>query len=144
MRKDLTRSFRKDIKSLEKFMAKQPDVQFNDCFPLKHVFGDNIYIREITMPAGQLITSKIHKYTHPYFILKGKVSVITEEGTMHIQAPYWGITKAGTKRALYIHEECVWVTVHSNPDDTQDVDKIEGKIIAKTFTEFDKRKRLRG
>ena len=144
MRKDLARSFRKDINKLEKFMSKQPDVQHNDCFPLKHIFGDNIYIREITMPPGQLITSKIHKFTHPYFVMKGKVSVVTEDGVIHIQAPYWGVTKAGTKRVLYIHEETVWITVHSNPKDEKDTCKIENYIVAKSFKDLNKFKRLRG
>jgi len=80
--------------------------------PLKHSFGNGCYIREITMPANQIIVSKIHKYTHPYFILKGEVSVLTEDGPVRLKAPYYGMTPAGTQRLLYIHEETVWVTVH--------------------------------
>ena len=49
-----------------------------DC-PLVHRFTEGLYVREIFMPAGSLITSKIHKTQHQYFILKGAVSVWIRE-----------------------------------------------------------------
>lgn len=83
-----------------------------DC-PLNHKFLPGIYIREIMMPAGSLVTSMIHKTTHAYFVLQGKVSVISENfGEQHIEAPFTGTTLPGTRRVLYIHENCVWVTLH--------------------------------
>ena len=36
-----------------------------DC-PLVHRFTEGLYVREIFMPAGSLITSKIHKTQHQY------------------------------------------------------------------------------
>lgn len=103
--------------------------------PLKHSYGDGCYIREIFMPKGTLIISKIHKYTHPYFVMKGKASVVTENGIEVIEAPYQGITQAGTKRALYIHEDMVWTTVHITKE--TDLGKIEDEIISKDFEAYD-------
>jgi hypothetical protein len=103
--------------------------------PLKHSYGDGCYIRQIFMPKGTLITSKIHKVTHPYFVMTGKASVATEDGIEVIQAPFQGMTQAGTKRALYIHEDMIWITVHVT--DETDLDKIEEEIIAKDFNEYD-------
>lgn len=103
--------------------------------PLKHSYGDGCYIREIFMPKGTLIISKIHKKTHPYFVMKGKASVVTENGVEIIEAPYQGITKAGTKRALYIHEDMIWTTVHVTEE--TDLVKIEEEIISKDFEEYD-------
>jgi len=99
--------------------------------PLKHSFGDGCYIREIFMPAGQVIISKIHKKLHPYFIMRGKVSILTDEGVQHIQAPYSGITKPGTKRVLYMHEDTVFITV--SVTDKTDLKEIEDEVIAKDF-----------
>ncbi len=99
--------------------------------PLKHTFVDGAYVREIFMPKGLLLTSKIHKVTHPYFILKGDVSVATEEGVVRIKAPFYGVTKAGTKRLLFIHEETLWITVHVTKE--TDLEKIEEEIIAPNF-----------
>jgi hypothetical protein len=86
------------------------------------------------MPKGALLTSKIHKVTHPYFVLKGEVSVLTEKGIQRIKAPYSGITPAGTKRILYIHEETVWTTVHVTKE--KDLEKIEEEVIANSFDDL--------
>lgn len=104
--------------------------------PLKHTFVDGAYVREIFMPKGTLLTSKIHKITHPYFIMSGDVSVATESGIVRIKAPYHGITLAGTKRLLFIHEDTIWITVHVTRE--IDLEKIEEEIIAPTFKDMDK------
>jgi hypothetical protein len=101
-----------------------------DC-PLVHRFTEGLYVREIFMPAGSLITSKIHKTQHQYFILKGAVSVWIEEGKEeYIQAPYIGITEPGTRRVLYVWEDCIWATSHPNPDN-ENLEQIEERIIEK-------------
>ena len=69
------------------------------------------------MPAGSLITSKIHKTEHPYIVSYGKVAVsIDSEDWYEITAPYTGITKPGTRRVLYILEDCIWTTFHRIDD----------------------------
>ena len=102
---------------------------------LKHAFVDGAYVRQIIMPKGTLITSQIHKYKHPYFIMKGECTVFTEEGQIRIKAPFWDITKPGTKRLLYIHEDTIWVTVHAT--DKKDLKEIQKEIISETFSEMD-------
>lgn len=97
------------IDELEAAMMEYEPV---DC-PLNHRFLPGIYIREIMMAAGSLVTSMIHKTTHAYFVLQGKVSVISENfGEQYIEAPFTGTTFPNTRRVLYIHENCVWITVH--------------------------------
>ncbi len=84
-----------------------------DC-PLRHIFTPHLYVREIFMAAETLVTSKVHKTCHPYVILQGVVSVKIDSGeweTYH--APHTGITMAGTRRVLYIHEDTVWCTFHA-------------------------------
>jgi len=127
---------RKTILDIESEVVKLPGAMMGDCFPLTHTFGDSLYVREIRMPKGMLVISKIHKCTHPYFVLSGECSVLTENGIVRIKAPYSGITKAGTKRILYIHEDTVWTTVHANPSNTKDLKIIEDEIIAKSFEEL--------
>jgi len=101
--------------------------------PLVHRFTPGLYAREIFMPAGTLVTSKIHKTEHPYVVTKGRVSVyIPGVGIQHISAPHVGITKPGTRRLLYIHEDCTWITFHplvEGESDESDLDKIEARII---------------
>jgi hypothetical protein len=86
--------------------------------PLVHKFVPGMYIREIFMPQGAIVTSQIHKTTHPFFILKGKVSVFSEnDGEQILEAPYSGITTPNTKRVIRVHADTVWVTCH--PTDIQ-------------------------
>lgn len=100
--------------------------------PLRHIFTDGLYTREITMPAGSLVTSKIHKTEHPFVVPRGTVSVWTDnEGEVLIKAPFVGITKPGTRRVLFVHEETVWLTFHADPSNCKDVDQIEERIIEK-------------
>ena len=127
---------RKKICEFEEFLNQQEDaihgsVYGNPEAPIVHEFGEGLYIRQITMPKGMLLTSKIHKYRHPYFVQSGECSVINPEKVIRIKAPYWGMTEPLTKRILYIHEETVWITVHAVK--TKDLEKIEDKIILPSF-----------
>lgn len=125
---------RNQIVALEEQMKEIAGSRVGDCLPLKHSFVDGAYVREIFMPKGMLLTSKIHKITHPYFVMKGDVSVLTEEGVLRIKGPFSGITKAGTKRVLYIHEDTIWITVHITKE--TELAKIEEEIIARSFSEL--------
>ena len=75
-------SRRKEIIAFEKSLAGVPGAvsgkELDDMCPLKHEYADGCYIRQIFMPKGTIITSKIHKVRHPYFILTGEVNVVTE------------------------------------------------------------------
>lgn len=99
--------------------------------PLIHRFTEGLYVREIFMPAGSLVTSKIHNTQHQYFVLKGAVSVWIDEGVeVYIEAPYIGVTEPGTRRVLYVWEDCIWATSHPNPDN-ETVEQIEERILEK-------------
>ena len=97
--------------------------------PLVHKFTPGQYIREIFMPRGSVVTSKIHMTTHPFFILKGKVLIYTmdQEQPYIFEAPCWGITTPGTRRAIVMLEDTIWVTVHAVTE--TDLAEIEKKII---------------
>jgi len=128
-------TLRKLILGVEHKLSKIPGALFEDDIgELRHSFGDGLYIRELTVPKGMLIVTKIHKKTHPFFLLKGDCSILTDEGIVRIKAPYSGITKPGTKRVVYTHEDTVWTTVHAT--DKTDLKEIEEEVIAKNFDEI--------
>ena len=107
----------------------------NEINPLKHTIVGGLYIREIFMPKGQLISTGIHKKEHPYFILQGDVSVLTDQGIKRVKAPYHDITKPGTKRLIFIHEDTIWITVHAT--EKESVEEILEDILAKDFNDPD-------
>lgn len=129
--------FRNHITKLEEDMRKHPDTLTGEILhkvnPIKHSFADGCYIREIFNPAGELIVTKIHKKKHPFFLVKGKMSILTENGVEHIEAPYHGITVPGTKRIIYAHTDCVFITVHAT--EYTDIERIEKEIIAEDFND---------
>lgn len=132
---------RNEILNFETDMMNAKGVEFgdNENCPLTHSFSDGMYVREIAIPKGRLIVGKIHKHDHPNFLLKGEVTVVTEsEGRKRIKAPCSMISTAGTKRIVYTHEDTVWATVHSNPDNYTDLSKLEEIVIAKNYDEFEK------
>tara|TARA_R100001594_G_scaffold123799_1_gene160379 strand:+ start:6639 stop:7217 length:579 start_codon:yes stop_codon:yes gene_type:complete len=130
--------FRKNIIKAEERMESHPltrtKEEANAYNPLRHFFGDGIYIREIFNPAGEVVITKIHKVNHPFFLMKGTMSMLTDEGEQRISAPFYSITKAGTKRLIYAHTDCIFVTVHAT--DKTDIKEIEKDIIAENFEEL--------
>ena len=95
--------------------------------PLKHTFTPGLYIRQIFIPARTILTSRIHLTEHPYVISKGDISVWTKEvGTVRLRAPYSGVTRPGTRRLLFAHEDTIWTTYH--PTMETDVDAIVNNI----------------
>ena len=132
--------FRNGIMKVQENLENHPNGLTGEALetlnPLKHSFADGCYIREIFNPKGELLVTKIHKVSHPFFLMKGDMTILMEDGIKRIKAPHYGITPAGTKRIIYCHEDCIFVTVHATK--LTDIDKIEEEVIAKDFDEFDK------
>jgi hypothetical protein len=81
--------------------------------PVTHRFTPGLYVREIFMPAGTVLTSRCHLTEHPFVVLSGHAVVRIPGGEpLHLMGGHLGITAAGTRRALYIEEDCRWATFH--------------------------------
>lgn len=94
---------------LEQSLGDRPSADI----PVTHTFAPGIYIRQVTIPKNAMLTSMEHLTEHPFIISKGRISVTSEtEGSVTYEAPHHGITKPGTRRALYAHEDTVWTTFH--------------------------------
>lgn len=135
--KEKQNKFRKTITEFEDKLKLVPGVLGADPYPLEHSFADGLYIRKLTVPANTLTVTKIHAVNHAFFLQKGTISVLTEEGVKKFTAPYQGITKAGTKRIIYHHDEVIFTTVHSTKEN--DINKIEVEVIAEDFEDLNNR-----
>ncbi len=118
------------LNRLESFLSRFPAAQM----PVINRFTRgsdgkvNLYTREIFMPKGTLLTSKIHKTEHQFVVISGRVAVWSEaDGVTILEAGHVGITKAGTRRALFIHEDCRWMTMHHVG--TDNLEQIEAELI---------------
>lgn len=124
---------REKILALEAALMQLPQADI----PLRHYFANGVYGRAITMPQGALIVGKLHKKEHLCIVASGEVSVLTEQGPTRLKAGEVFASYPGTKRVLYAHEETVWVTVHPNPMNERDTDRLETDYIAATYAELD-------
>jgi len=134
--KDIQKNTNESIDKLEAAMVVNGNLI--DC-PLMHRFTPGLYTREIFMPAGSMVTSRIHKTEHQFILLEGVVSVFSDnDGEQLLKAPYVGITLPNTRRVLYVHENARWITAHPvdiMPENESPeaykiaVDKVEAEII---------------
>jgi quercetin dioxygenase-like cupin family protein len=102
--------------------------------PLMHHFSEGLYGREIFMPAGAVLTGRIHKFRALNILLSGEVSVLTDAGTERMVGPRVWVSPPGTKRALYIHTDCRWLTVHATTK--TDIAEIEADMVAWTYDDY--------
>lgn len=104
--------------------------------PLRHTFVNGVYAREITMFEGQYVIGRIHKHEHLNFIMRGKVRVLTEhEGAVEYTAPFMFVSPAGTKRLVYVLEDCVWVTIH--PTNLTDPDAVVAEVTTEDYSDLE-------
>jgi len=132
------KEFREKISELEEAVVSADNgitgEVLHDTNPVKHTFAGGCYVREIYNPADELIITKIHTKEHPFFLMKGEMSILTEEGIQHIKAPYQGVTKPGTKRAIYTHEECIFITVHATDNTT--IEDVEDEVVCTKYEDL--------
>jgi hypothetical protein len=114
------------ICQLESEIQKLPQV---DC-PVRHYFAPGMAAREMTIPAGVVLTGAVHRHEHLCTISKGRILVSTDDGMKELAAPCTIISKPGAKRVGYAIEETVWTTYHAT--DTTDVDALIEEITEST------------
>lgn len=125
---------RSKIIQLEEALKARPDSLGPDPFPLEHFFAPGLYARQVTCPAGAVIVTKLHKTEHFIFMLKGRVQVVTEDGPVEIVGPCMFRNPVGVKRAVHVLEETVWVNIHHNPENIEDLGKLESEFIAEDYS----------
>lgn len=97
--------------------------------PLTHTFSDGVYVREIFMPAGDIVVGHVHKTRHLNIITKGVALVWMNGEVTRITAPYTFESDAGVQKVLYIEEDMLWSTIHVTEE--TDMDKLEELLIDK-------------
>jgi len=123
---------RAEIKEIEEILLNSENQI--EC-PLIHHFAHESYGRELHIPKGTLLVGAINRYATLNVLAKGDISVFTEDGLKRVKAPYVVVSKAGTKRAGYAHEDCVWVTAHATTE--TDTDQLLKDITVEDYSGMD-------
>lgn len=106
---------RSRIQKFEDELAKHQQLELK----LQQHFCAGVYMRELHIPAGTLLTGKIHKYPCLNIVPVGDIEVVTEAGVRRIQGPVVFKSPAGVKRAARVFSDTIWITVHANPDNVE-------------------------
>ena len=135
---------REKILELQQYLVDRADgenivvEQDTHLFPLKHTFADGIYVRQMSMDAGTMVVGAIHKHLHVWFLLSGHIAVATEDVVEEYIAPCYVVATPGTKRVIYANEDSIFVNIHKNPSNTENIQELEGELVSRNYEEYEK------
>ncbi|WP_263576385.1 hypothetical protein [Acinetobacter pseudolwoffii] len=118
------RAYIDTVRDMQQQLSESPD-QID--VPVQHHFAPGVYMRQMDAAAGTLVVSKMHRTEHMNILLKGSLTVATEDGIQLMTAPCVLKSMPGTKRIGYFHEDSSWITIHPTSD--TDLEKIEQQVI---------------
>ena len=121
---------REAVEQIEDAMQGMPPA----FLPIKHYFANGMYAREMTVPAGAIVTGAIHKTTHFCILSQGRVHVMSEDGIEELVAPAIIISQPGTKRAIHALEDTVWTNIHATNE--TDLDKLVEELTESTVDQL--------
>jgi len=147
MKKEIILNKREEIQALQDLLVHNADgvniegdgknIIHSKNFPLKHTFADGIYIRQMDMKADSMVVGAIHNHLHVWFLLTGRLAVITEGSTEEFIAPCYVLATPGSKRVIYAMEDSIFVNIHKNPNNIKDIKKLEDEIVSLTFKDYE-------
>ena len=120
---DLSRN-RQKMQSLESVLKDLPQADLK----LEHYFAHGTYTRVLYLPAGTILTGKIHRFSCINIVATGKIAIITDEGEAEITGPHIFVSGAGVKKAGYVLKDTIWINVHPWNGD-EDLEAIERKVM---------------
>lgn len=117
---DKPKSMRSRVEALEAAMLSMKQV---DC-PVRHFFAPGLYAREMSIPAGTVVTGAVHKTENLIVVSKGRLRIVTEDGTREVKAGDTLTCKVGMKNAVVALEDSRWTNFMVNPTNETDTDKL--------------------
>lgn len=105
-----------------------------------HHFAPGIYVRELFIPAGTVLTGKIHRFELMNILVSGTIRVTTDDGVKTLTGPKIFNSAAGTQKAGYAVTDTVWLNVH--PTQLTDLEEIEKHFIAPDYEALEQEQRL--
>lgn len=112
------RSMRERVDQLETAMLSVPQV---DC-PVSHFFAPGLAARKIELLAGTVLVGAIHKVEHLAVLAKGRLLLVTDEGTTEVSAGNVIRVRPGMKNAATALEDSAWINFF--PTDETDPDRL--------------------
>lgn len=103
----------------------------------RHFLAGNVYVRELFLKKGTVVVGFTHKRENVFIQAFGDMSLYDGEKLSRISGYEVVVTKPGTKRAVYTHEDTMLLNVFYNRhDDESDPEAILWDNICVDDEEF--------
>ena len=101
----------------------------------EHYQIKGVYARSMFVPAGMMITGKIHNFESIGVLAQGTMRITNGETSVVVSAPYITVDKPGIKRLGYAETDCTFISIHRT--DAEEIADIEDELVSDTFEEFE-------
>jgi hypothetical protein len=129
--KPVIKDFKAAILAAEDIIKAAPQVELE----VHHHFSPGVYAREMFIPAGTVLTGKIHKTEHLCIVSAGEIEIADETGVQRVCAPATFVSKPGAKRLGVAMADTVFITVHGTYE--TDLQTLEDTLVATTYEAYE-------
>ncbi len=132
IREQLTTLEREMKKGIHDGSLKEQEV------PLTEFHGGGVYARQIFIKKGTALVGAIHKDEWLHVVSRGKIRIVTENGSRIIDAtnePQTFTSPAGVKRAGYVMEDTWWTSFLAT--DLKTDEEVRAKHIVSDYEELE-------
>jgi len=120
-----------EILRIEQEILKMPQVEL----PIEHYQIDGVYVRSMFIPAGTILTGKIHNFESIAILAKGRIRITNGTDSYIISEGHIMVDKPGVKRLGYAETDVIFITVHRT--DNTEIEAIEKELVSATFEEYE-------
>ena len=126
-----TLDFKSAITIAENILLNCPQVEPE----IIHHFAPGVYMREMRIKKGTILTGKIHKTEH-LCTMNGDIEIASQDGKGRFTGYLTFLSKPGVKRIGYAHEDTVFTTVHVI--EGTDIPTLEAALVVDTFEQYER------
>ena len=120
-----------EILRIEKEILAMPQVTL----PIEHFHIKGVYVRKGFIPAGTILTGKIHNFESIAILAKGRIRITNGTDSYIISEGHIMVDKPGVKRLGYAETDVIFITVHRT--DNTEIEAIEKELVSATFEEYE-------
>ena len=120
-----------EILRIEKEILAMPQVEL----PIEHYQIDGVYVRSMFIPAGTILTGKIHNFESIAILAKGRIRITNGTDSYVISEGHIMVDQPGVKRLGYAETDVIFITVHKTAN--TEIDDIEKELVSATFEEYE-------
>jgi hypothetical protein len=94
---------------------------------VRHIYGDGVYMRELTVPAGLLIVGRSHRAEHHCILVRGRLVIFNADGSQSELAAPTEFDAGPGRKVVRVEEDMTFVNVYQTQE--TDVETIEREMF---------------